>query len=54
MVNIMAPTSPRYEWYQIVVMVGVCAFAKVLQDDDLKVHFIERIVCSSCIYLSYL
>jgi hypothetical protein len=50
MVNIMAPTPPQYEWYQIVAMVEVRAFAKALQDDDLKVHFIERIVCCSCVF----
>jgi hypothetical protein len=37
MVNIMAPTPPRYEWYWTAAMVRVCIFAKALQDDNLKV-----------------
>jgi len=41
MVNIMAPTPPRYEWYWIVAMVGVRVFAKALQDDNLKVYFVK-------------
>jgi hypothetical protein len=50
----MALTQPWYEWYQIVVMVGVRVFAKALQDDNLKVYFAEWIVCSNCALFSYL
>jgi hypothetical protein len=33
---------------------GVHVFAKALQDDNLKVYFVEEIVCSNCGLFSYL
>jgi hypothetical protein len=36
----------RYEWYQTTSLVVVCILAKAVEEEDLKVHFNEHIVCS--------
>ncbi len=36
----------RHEWYQTTSLVVVCILAKVVEEEDLKVHFSEHIVCS--------
>ena len=36
----------RHEWYETTSLVVVCIFAKVVEEEDLKVHFSEHIVCS--------
>ncbi len=36
----------RYEWYQTTSLVVVCILAKAAEEEDLKVHFSEHIVCS--------
>jgi len=36
----------RYEWYQTTSLVVICILAKVVEEEDLKVHFSEHIVCS--------
>jgi hypothetical protein len=36
----------RHEWYQTTSLVVVCILAKAVEEEDLKVHFSEHIVCS--------
>jgi hypothetical protein len=36
----------RHEWYQTTSLVVVCILAKAIEEEDLKVHFSEHIVCS--------
>jgi hypothetical protein len=36
----------RYEWYQTTSLVVVCILTKATEEEDLKVHFSEHIVCS--------
>ncbi len=44
----------RYEWYQTTSLVMVCILAKATEEEDLKVHFSEHIVCSKFYLLPYL
>jgi hypothetical protein len=36
----------RYEWYETTNLVVVCILAKAIEEEDLKVHFSEHIICS--------
>jgi hypothetical protein len=36
----------KHEWYQTTSLVVVCILAKAAEEEDLKVHFSEHIVCS--------
>jgi hypothetical protein len=38
--------SGKHEWYQTTSLVVVCISAKAIEEEYLKVHFNEHIVCS--------
>jgi hypothetical protein len=40
------PGCGKHEWYQTTSLVVVCILAKVVEEEDVKVHFSEHIICS--------